>query len=441
MNNLKIPPSDVDAERSILGIILLDNSKFMDIVDVLEVNDFYDRNLRTIYGTMKKMFAENIPVDFVSLKDKLKVAGKLEDIGGIKVISKLADDVASTVNMKYYADIVKEKSRLRRLIIIGNNLMIKGFKGEDKSDAIKNEGFDQLMSISEAKKRQLLRIDYDLEGLKEEISRKAMEPEIYGSLLTGLGEFDSLTGGFDRQEVVIIAGRPSMGKTALMVTIANYMGVNKARGVLIFSLDQSFRILQKRLLAQLAKVDSMILKKGTYDKKTIGKIRLLEDIPIYVDDNPMNIDTLCSLAHKYCSMHSIKAIFVDYIQLLDSSIRTSNRNEKVTDISNKLKGLAKSLDLVIFELSQLSRAGEKEKRRPIISDLRDSGSLEQDASYVIFPYSENFGRQEKKDDFNPANYEDVGIMDLILAKNKEGPTGEVKVRLLKQYGLFECLEE
>lgn len=453
LTDAKVLPSDGDAERSILGIIIIQNKKLFEIVDLINPEDFYYKANEIIFRTMKAMMNENRPIDFVTLKNVIKESGKLKEVGGIPYVAKLADDVTSTANIMFYVKIVKEKSYKRKLIMFADGILKESYKEKNKSDKIIGKAITDIVAIKEIDKRVIKKIGEGSSHAVSKIKNLNSNVEKYGGLFTGLRSIDEIVYGFQKGEVILIGGRPGKGKTALATTIAKHLTVKKDKVVLFFSLEMAHELLQNRMISSAAKVNTNVFKKGTSNIEHLDKIdkasRLIEKANLLVDDNSYAIDGLCAMAKKYQIVYNPDCIIIDYLQLVASSLKWGNENEQVTDKSAKVKKLAKSLNVPIILLSQFSRGLEKRDRKdrqPRLSDLRGSGSIEQDIDVAMLLWSPN-GEDESKEDqdptsFNTKKYEDGFPVDIevIIAKNRQGLTGKVNLTFKKAYTLFEEVE-
>jgi len=449
MDKLKIPPFDEGAEYSILGIIVIDNKKFYEIVDLIQTEDFYFRQNQTIFNAIKTMMVTGDPVDFVTLKDSLQKSGKLEDVGGVPYVAKLADDVFSTANIIPYAKIVKEKSLHRELIQYADAVVRDSYEAKKKPDEIIGEAYSKLIDLKTEDKGDIRKISDGSDGVIEKLKNLAEDRQKYGGIYAGFQSLDSRIGGFQDQELIIVAGRPSMGKTSFMSSIMRNITLESrvAKRILFFSLEQSHRAIQARMISSLAHVNSMVFRKGTNKKKDLdliqGSLKSLNDCDILVNDRALNVYQLCSIATKYKHVKGIDLIFIDYLQRLGlGSRQVSNQNEAITIITKEIKDLAKNLNVPIVMGSQLSRAGEKRSiKMPRLSDLRDSGVVEQEADVVIFLHNDRLIEKEDENIESGSHGVDSAVdMDVIIAKSREGPTGMFSMRFLRQYTLYKDKE-
>jgi len=439
--SLKLPPFDIEAERSILGIVLTDNSKMHSVLENLESTDFYDMNHQHIFSSMIELMESNTPVDFLTLKNHLQKNGTLENIGGLPYIASLADDVVSTSNVDYYTNIISEKSNLRKLIQIGNRLVSRGFEAKDNVNAIIEEVENSIFSILGKNIGMGIGLIRDyLKDAIELIEKRDKEKGSLTGVATGFSELDRLTDGLQRSDLIILACRPSVGKTSLSLNIMQNSAIRHNVPSLYFSLEMSKEQLILRILSSLGKVNSHKLKKGNLrdaDWKKIMKCnKQLQSAPIYIDDSHgLSVSALKAKCRRYKQELGIELVMIDYLQLLFADGRFDNRQYEITAITRSLKELSKELDIPILVCSQLSRAVEKrEIKRPQLSDLRDSGAIEQDADLVLMLHRPNMYSIIGDDDFT--EMQDDGTVELIVGKNRNGPTGILNLVFLKEYTLF-----
>ncbi|MCK9578598.1 replicative DNA helicase [bacterium] len=433
---VRVPPCNLDAESAILGIILIDNSKFHLISGMINESDFYNSNLRKIYSIIKIMINDNRPCDLLTLKDELLNNGLLDQVGGISAITRLLDDISSPVNVEYYAQIIRDKSMLRKVIQVGNTMTTKGYEAKEDPISIIE---DVENSIEEIIGAELSREAEKMGEVDRDFMEKMMDqyenPESYGNLYTGFRNFDTIVGGLRKQDLIIIAGRPSTGKTSFALTITKHVAF-KGKKVLFLSLEQSIDAIKNRLLSMETEADLRIFKTGSNDKIILNKIIIASyeysKRDLFISDNPMSIDQICSIAKRYKLVHDIDLLVIDYLGLIDVN-DMENRNAEVAKMSRKIKGLAKKLDIPIILLSQLNRLVEtRSLKKPQLSDLRDSGALEQDADVVVLLWSEAI-------DVESGGYATCvdGIpVKVIIAKNRDGTTGVVDMKFQRSCVLY-----
>jgi replicative DNA helicase len=427
-------PSNVEAERSILGAILLDNSVCNQAIELLRREEFFLDSHRRIYEKMTALSEQGKPIDFVTLGDELRRAGEFEQVGGATYLASLIDGVPRTDSIEHYARLVKSKAMLRRLIGASNQIAAICFEEADDVDTIVDQAEQMIFQISEDRVRQGFRYIGEVAQKRlEQIEQMAGRPEMITGVPTGFTDFDQMTSGLQRQDLVIIAARPSQGKTALALNIAQYAAKN-GNVVGIFSLEMSAEQLVSRLLCSEARVDAHRLRTGYLNRSEWAKLadalRRLMDTQIYIDDAAaQSVLEMRAKCRRLKAEHGLDMLIVDYIQLMAGRGRFESRQQEVSLISRDLKNLAKELNIPVVALSQLSRAPElRSEHRPQLSDLRESGSLEQDADVVCFIY-----REEVYD----ATDENQGLAELIVGKQRNGPTGTVHLAFLKEFTRFE----
>ncbi|HOA31308.1 MAG TPA: replicative DNA helicase [Clostridia bacterium] len=420
----RIPPHNLDAERSVIGAILLTSDVLMDVVDIVKPDDFYSRNHASIYETIIELFNQNLPVDVVTVTERLTTKGILEIVGGIPYIASLADDVPLSSNAKQYATIVAEKSIQRKLIKAAYEISKTAYEPEgDISQAL--EMAEQLIfGISQNRTGksyvQLRDVLTTVYNKLEEISQMKGIPGIP----TGYHDLDKMLSGLHDSDLILIAARPGMGKTAFMLNIAQYAAINKKVPVAVFNLEMSNEQLATRMLSSVSQVASEKLRSGQIQDddwtRLAEALGPMSEAPIYFDDaTDVSVSSIRAKCRKLKLEKDIKLVIIDYIQLMSGSKRTDNRVQEVSDISRSLKIMAKELNVPVIVGSQLSRDVEKRgDKRPMLSDLRESGAIEQDADIVMFLY---------RDDYYNPDTEYKNVTEVIVAKHRNGSTGTVKL--------------
>lgn len=430
-------PKNIEAEEAVLGSILINQETIYGVSELLDIEDFYRKSHRTIFKVMLDLNTTKKAIDIITLTDYLTHISKLEEVGGIAFITSLANKVPSTANLKHYINIVKEKSMLRNIVHIAEYMENMGYDSEsiDTPETVLDKA-EQLLSKLTKKlvttkvnniKEQTLNAYVDIENI---INYKG---ELLG-LETGLQDLDSFLQGLKNSDFMILAARPSMGKTAFALNIASYLSIKKDTPVAFFSLEMSSNQLIHRIFSSYGLIPLFNLKSGNLDdahtQKLIKVSNKLSQSKLTINDEISNLMSLRSIARKLKRENDIKLIIIDYLQLLEGT-RRENRNLEISEISRSLKILAKELDIPIIALSQLSRSVEsRQVKKPMLSDLRESGSLEQDADIVMFLYREDY--------YNPET-ENKNITDVIIAKNRNGPTGTIPVYFHKEYVRFQDL--
>jgi len=434
-----LPPQNLEAEEAIISAILIDNSTLDDIVEILSSDDFYKTVHKQIFSAITELYANEEPVDLVTLSNKLKEAGKLEKIGGATHLAKIIDTAPMAVNARHYARIIYEKARLRRLIGKANDIIKRCFDDtgdiEKVMDFVERAIFDELAG---SKKTSYDRLS-DLIGPSFD-KLEMQQGSRFTGIPSGFSSLDQITNGFQNSDLIILAARPAMGKTALALNIARNVAVTEEIPVAIFSFEMSKESLCLRLLSMESRVDSSRLREGFISQDDWMKFAeaagVLSELPVFIDDSSdITILDIRAKARRMKMKEDIGLIIVDYLQLMESrgvgDKRAERRDLEIAEISRGLKALAKELNLPVIALSQLNRGLEQRSdKRPMLSDLRESGSLEQDADLVVFIYrDEMYDRNEN----NPNR----GIAEIIVAKHRNGPTGYANLTFLDAYTRFE----
>ncbi|MBZ5537659.1 MAG: replicative DNA helicase [Acidobacteriia bacterium] len=432
-------PHNVEAERSVLGVILLDNAACDAVVQILKREDFYLDSHRRIFDRILQLSEWSRAIDLVTLSEELARGGELESIGGAAYLSSLTDGMPRSANVEYYARIVKEKALLRKMINVSNGIIQQCFEAGEDAETLLDRAENEIFQLAED------RIQRGFYGIKE-IVRDSFETieKLYDrrthvtGVRTGYEDLDRMTSGLQPSELIILAARPSMGKTALALNIAENVAIEDHKTVGIFSLEMSKESLLMRLLCSQARVDAHKLRSGFLPKTDYGKLSValgaLAEAPIFIDDTPsLTVMEMRAKCRRLKKEHNLALAIVDYLQLMGGKGRFENRVQEVSSISRGLKALAKELRIPIVALSQLSRAPEKERgdHRPQLSDLRESGSIEQDADVVMFILREEL--------YKPTE-ENSGLAELIIGKQRNGPVGKMKLVFLKDYTRFERLQ-
>ncbi len=427
-------PSNVEAERSILGAILLDNAVCNQAIELLRRDDFFLDSHRRIFDKMVTITERLMPIDLITLSDELRRAGEFEQIGGATYIASLIDGVPRTDTIEPYAKLVKQKSMLRKLISASQQIVSLAFEEEDDADVIIDQAEHMIFQIAEDRVRQGFQYIGDVAHRRlEQIEQMAGRPEMITGVPTGFTDFDRMTSGLQRQELIVIAARPSMGKTALALNMAQYAAKN-ANVVGIFSLEMSAEQLVSRLLCSEARVDAHRLRTGYLNREEWARLadalRRLCETKVFIDDSAaVSVMEMRAKCRRLKAEHGLDLLIIDYLQLMAGRGRIESRQQEVSQISRDLKGLAKELDVPVVALSQLSRAPEqRSEHKPQLSDLRESGAIEQDSDVVCFIYREEL--------YNPTD-ENQGTAELIIGKQRNGPTGMVQLAFLKEFTRFE----
>ena len=430
----KIPPHNLEAERSVLGAALLSREALSDIVEVVRPEDFYDGANKEIFNVIREMFRENRPVDIVTVGEELGNRKLLGITGGISYLGSLSGEVPSARNGKEYAKIVAEKAAMRSLIHTAEDIREKGFSEDQDASEILNYAEQEIFRIAQTRQRN----DYShlkdvlITNIDQLDEAQKNRGKITG-VTTGFRELDDLTNGFQRSDLIIIAARPAMGKTAFALNIAQNAAVKGDSSVMIFSLEMAKEQLGQRLLAIEAKVEMNKLKKGLLSSSDWDDIMVAADklskASITIDDTPgLNVFEMKNKCRRLKAERGLDLVLIDYLQLMQSESRTENRQQEISALSRQLKLLARELNCPVVVLSQLSRAPEQRpNKRPILSDLRESGAIEQDADIVIFLY---------RDDYYNKDTETPGICEVNIAKHRSGETRKIDLVWVDRYTKF-----
>lgn len=442
MNDLyadRLPPQNIEAEQAVLGAIFLEPSALTLASEILIPEDFYRASHQKIFNAMLKLNDEGKVVDLVTVTEELAAAKLIEDTGGVSYLSELAGSVPTAANIEYYARIVEEKSLLRRLIRTATEIASDGYAREDEVEALLSEAEKNILAVAQRKnagafhniKDVLVRTYDNIEQMHQNAG------EITG-LETGFIELDRMTAGFQRNDLIIVGARPSVGKTAFALNIAQNVAQKTGENIAIFSLEMGAEQLVMRLLCAEGNIDAQRLRTGTLTDDDWGKLTMamgsLSNTGIFIDDTPgVRISDIRSKCRRLKQEHGLGMILIDYLQLILGSGRAGeNRQQEVSEISRSLKQLARELQVPVIALSQLSRGVEqRQDKRPMMSDIRESGSIEQDADIVAFLY---------RDDYYDKESENKNIIEIIIAKQRNGPTGTVSLAFVKEYNKFVNLE-
>jgi replicative DNA helicase len=434
-------PHNLEAERSVLGAILLHNDAFNLAAEVIDASDFFRDAHRRIFDKMVKLAERGDAIDLVTLKEELGRSGEVDEVGGPAYITALVDGVPRSSNVEHYARIIKEKATLRNLIFSANKILATAYRAEEEADVILDQAEHAIFAIADDKVRDGFVSLRDLahSGL-DTIERLHAKKELITGVPTGFTDLDEMTSGLQPSDLIIVAARPSMGKTSLVLNMAQHVGTKTDMTVGMFSLEMSKEQLFLRMLTAEARIDAHRLRGGFLGEKDWGRlsqaIGRLSETKIFIDDAP-SIGTLEMRAkcRRLKAEHGLHLVIVDYIQLMQGRGRFENRTLEVASISRSMKGLAKELSVPIVVLSQLSRAPEsRSDHRPQLSDLRESGALEQDADVVLFIY-----REDQYANKHAAPTDAQGVAEIIIGKQRNGPTGVVRLAFIREFTRFENL--
>ncbi|MFW6138215.1 MAG: replicative DNA helicase [Spirochaetota bacterium] len=437
----RLPPQNLEAEKACLGSMLMDREAVEAAIDILRGDDFYSAHHQSIFNAILELYNRSAPIDIVTLTDYFKSSGEIDRAGGVSYISSLMDEVPTSANIEYYAKIVEQKSLLRKLIKAASRVISLSYAGEDDSYEIVDEAERLIFDVAERKEtRGYFSMNEVIKTSIDAIEKLYHRGDVYTGVPTGWKKFDNLTSGLQKSELVVIAARPSVGKTAFALNIAQNVGIRQKKNVAIFSLEMSKEALVQRMLCSEARIDNQALRKGFLRTEDWPKLTIaagkLADANIFIDETPGISDMqLRAKARRIQSRHGLDIVMVDYLQLMSTTSKRRNegRTQEITEISRSLKALARELHVPVVALSQLSRAVESrgKDKRPILSDLRESGAIEQDADLVAFLYRDEL--------YNP-NTDDKDIAEVIIQKQRNGPTGTIRLRFFKEFTRFENLE-
>lgn len=437
--NDRIPPQNIESEQAVLGAIFLEPQSLTLASEILIPEDFYRGSHQRIYSAMLKLSDQGKAVDLITVTAELAASNILEDTGGVSYLSELASSVPTAANIEYYAKIVEEKSLLRRLIRTATGIAQDGYSREDEVEVLLSEAEKSILEVSQRKNagafhniKDVLVRTYD--NIEVMHNRKG---DITG-IATGFAELDKMTAGFQRNDLIIVGARPSVGKTAFALNIAQNVATKTGENIAIFSLEMGAEQLVMRMLCAEGNIDAQRLRTGSLTDEDWGKLTMamgsLSNAGIFIDDTPgVRITDIRSKCRRLKQEHGLGMILIDYLQLILGSGRSGeNRQQEVSEISRSLKQLARELQVPVIALSQLSRGVEqRQDKRPMMSDIRESGSIEQDADIVAFLY---------RDDYYDKESESKNIIEIIIAKQRNGPTGTVQLAFVKEYNKFVNLE-
>jgi replicative DNA helicase len=439
VSNPKVPPQSTEAEQSVLGAILLENEALNKASELLQADDFYREAHRQIYAAMIELSEKNTPVDQITLTELLKQKNKLAEVGGLTYIAELTDMIPTAANIEYYAKIVRQKAILRNLITTATGIVAKASAAQEEIEDIIDFSEKTIFQIAQ---NQINPSYYPIKSIIgatfKAIEQLYEKKQLITGVPSGFTDLDSKTSGFQPSDLVIIAGRPSMGKTAFCLNIAQHAATVEKVPTVIFSLEMSKEQLAMRMLCSEARVDNHRLRSGHIADNEWGKLtnaagRLTES-SLFIDDTPgMTVFEMRAKSRRLKAEHGLGMIIVDYMQLMSGSkTRSESREQEISEISRSLKALAKELNVPVLALSQLNRRLEDrsgEHKKPQMSDLRESGAIEQDADVILFIYRDEV--------YHPDKEESKGLAEIIIGKQRNGPTGEVPLTFLNQYTRFE----
>jgi replicative DNA helicase len=432
----RLPPQNLDAEQSVLGAVLLDNAVLPRVIELLTAEDFYRGPHRRVFAAMLELFERDESIDLITLRERLEQKNLLEEVGGAAFLAALVDQVPTAANVAYHAKIVREKAIMRGLITASTEIAALSYEGAQDVEQILDEAERRIFQLSERSVRAgFVPMRAAVKDSFKVLEQLYQKKEHVTGVPSGFTELDNMTSGFQPSDLVIIAGRPSMGKTAFVLNIAEHVGLVAGLPVAVFSLEMSREQLVMRMLSAVSGVDGNRLRRGFLSRedwpllsRAAGK---LSESPIFIDDSAAcTVLEIRAKARRLKADHGLALVVIDYLQLVRGRDRVENRQQEISEISRSLKSLAKELKVPVLALSQLSRAVESRggDKRPQLSDLRESGAIEQDADVVAFIFREDMYREDAD--------QQQGIAEVIVRKQRNGPTGVVKLAFRKECTRF-----
>jgi replicative DNA helicase len=439
--SLRTPPHSIDAEQSVLGGLLLDNRTWESVSEVLEDADFYSHKHRNIYRAIKSLVEQEQPVDVVTVSEELEELGTLEDVGGMAYLGELADMTPSTENSAAYAVIVKERSQQRRLIEAANDITQSAYEPEGKNSLdILSDAEQKIAQIAEGNRKEggPVIVGPIIKDTLDHLDELFNKPDGLSGLTTGFTEIDNRTSGFQPADMVVVAGRPSMGKTTYAMNLVENALIATKRPCLVFSMEMPSSSIVMRMLSSIGRIDQTRIRSGKLIEedwpKLSSAVTILKDLPLYIDDTPaltpQDMRARCRKVYRE-NNNDLALVMVDYMQLMRISGPSEGRSQEISEISRSMKAIAKEFGCPIVALSQLNRSLEQRpNKRPVMSDLRESGAIEQDADIIAFIY-----RDEVYNEDTP----DKGIAEIITGKHRNGPIGTDRLAFVGKYTRFENL--
>lgn len=440
-NFQKVPPQNLDAERSVLASILIDNDNMARAIEILMSEDFYKAGHRKIFKTMIDLYERAEPIDLITVTNGLSKTEELDTLGGGLYLSELLSDIPTSANITYHSKIIKEKSILRSLIKATSDITALCFEEQDFIDETLDKAEQMIFAISEHRvKESFIPVKDVIKDTIELVHKLFDRKEGISGLPTGFVDLDMLTTGFYSGDLIVLGARPSMGKTALSLNIAQNVGIHTEVPVAIFSLEMSKEQLVMRMLCSEAEVDSKKIRSGHHSREDFVKLTnaasRLSEAKIFIDDSNNSVLEMRAKARRLKSEHGLGLIIIDYLQLMGGTRGRGNesREREIAEISRSLKALAKELNIPIIALSQLNRGVEaRVDKRPNLSDLRESGAIEQDADIILFLYRDEY--------YHPDDEGNKGLVELDVAKQRNGPTATIKLTFIHQYTIFKNYTE
>jgi replicative DNA helicase len=435
----KLPPQHIEAEQSVLGGVLIENEAINRVTEILDADDFYREAHRKIFNALINLSERDEPADLITLSNELRKIDELDSIGGASYLASLIDSVPTAANIQYYARIVKEKAILRKLIQTSTEIITQSYEDRGDVESFLDEAERSIFEISEKRMRPSF---YPIREIVKEsfatIERLFKKKEAVTGVPSGFKELDRMTAGFQPSDLIIIAGRPSMGKTAFCLDVAEYAAIDNKIPVAIFSLEMSKEQLVIRMLCSQAHVEGTRLRTGYLNESDWPKLTIaagsLSESPIYIDDTAaLSVLEMRAKARRLKADHGLGMVIVDYLQLMKGRARVESRQQEISEISRSLKALAKELNIPVIAVSQLSRKTEERTgNRPQLSDLRESGAIEQDADLILFIYRDEV---YNRDPDNPNR----GTAEVIIGKQRNGPIGKIDLAFLDKFTTFKDL--
>ena len=441
VDQLRIPPQSVEAEQAVLGGLMLAPDAYDTVADSLTEKDFYRRDHQLIFRAIRELAEKNKPFDAVTLGEWFESMGQAEQVAGGAYLIELASTTPSAANIKAYAEIVRDKAVLRQLIEVGTNIVNDGFQpdGRDSSEIL-STAEQQVFAIAEAGAKgrtDFTAINTALSEAFDVLQTRYAAGGTVTGLPTGYTDFDEMTAGLQPTDLLILAARPAMGKTTLALNMAEYAAIKSKKAVAVFSMEMSASQLALRLISSNGRVNAQRLRSGQLEdedwSRVTSAIRMLKEAKIFIDDTPgLSPDALRAKARRLKREHDLGLIVIDYLQLMAVPGNQENRATEISEISRSLKHLAKELNVPVIALSQLNRSLEtRADKRPVMADLRESGAIEQDADVIVFIYRDDY--------YNKENSPDKGLAEIIIGKQRNGPTGSCKLKFFGEYTRFDNL--
>ena len=435
----RIPPYSLEAEQTVIGSMLMSRDAVYTATEYVNEDDFYTPEQRSAFAAIYTLFRENQPIDLITVQNQLHKMGKLEEVGGVEYLTNISLNVPTSAHVKEYARIVQEKSILRRLIRSANDIAADSFEGKEKLEDILNKAEERIFNIIQNRRTSdLVMIKSLISPALDSIAKAYGQHGAVTGLPSGFLDLDHMTAGFQPSDLILVAARPSMGKSSFVLNITQYAAVKEKKSIAFFSLEMSKEQLTSRMISAEAMIDAQKIKNGNLEgqdfERLLNGASVLGEAKIFIDDTPgISVADLRAKCRKLKLTHGLDLIVIDYLQLMTGSARSESRQQEISEISRSLKAIAREMQAPVIALSQLSRAVEsRADHRPMLSDLRESGAIEQDADVVMFLFREEY--------YN-ATPENKGQAEVIIAKHRNGPTGSAKLLWLGEYTRFMNMEK